>query len=85
MVSHTTDSWMPDRTGIRERRIAAEGVATSDLAADWALLTACTAAGIDPGELDAITHRRNLNPRHAVSVDRLLGAAPPRPARARGL
>lgn len=49
----TTDSWIRDRTGIRERRIAAEGVATSDLAAE-ALLTACTAAGIDPGELDAI-------------------------------
>jgi len=49
----TSDSWIRDRTGIRERRIAAAGVATSDLAAE-ALLAACTAAGIKPGELDAI-------------------------------
>ncbi|MBK9755225.1 MAG: ketoacyl-ACP synthase III [Nannocystis sp.] len=49
----TSDSWIRDRTGIRERRIAADGVATSDLAAE-ALLAACTAAGIAPGELDAI-------------------------------
>lgn len=49
----TSDSWIRERTGIRERRIAAEGVATSDLAAE-ALQTACTAAGLDPAELDAI-------------------------------
>ena len=49
----TSDSWIRDRTGIRERRIAAEGVATSDLAAE-ALLAACTAAGLDPQALDAI-------------------------------
>jgi len=49
----TTDQWIAERTGIRERRIAAPEVATSDLAAE-ALLKACAAAGIEPGELDAI-------------------------------
>ena len=49
----TSDTWIRDRTGICERRIAAPEVATSDLAAD-ALRSACAAAGIDPSELDAI-------------------------------
>jgi 3-oxoacyl-[acyl-carrier-protein] synthase-3 len=49
----TTDQWIAERTGIRERRIAAPEVATSDLAAE-ALLKACAAAGIEPAELDAI-------------------------------
>ena len=47
----TTDAWIVERTGIRERRIAAEGVVTSDLAveaAERALVAAgCTAADID--------------------------------------
>ena len=30
----TSDEWIRDRTGIRERRIAAEGEAISDLAID---------------------------------------------------
>ena len=49
----TSDQWIAERTGIRERRIAAPDVATSDLAAE-ALLKACAAAGIEPGALDAI-------------------------------
>lgn len=47
----TSDAWIVERTGIRERRIAAEGVTTSDLAveaAERALEAAgCTAADID--------------------------------------
>jgi 3-oxoacyl-[acyl-carrier-protein] synthase-3 len=49
----TSDTWIRERTGIRERRIAAPDVATSDLAAE-ALLLACERAGIAAGELDAI-------------------------------
>jgi 3-oxoacyl-[acyl-carrier-protein] synthase-3 len=49
----TTDQWIAERTGIRERRIAAPEVATSDLAAE-ALLKACESAGVEPGALDAI-------------------------------
>jgi len=49
----TSDQWITERTGIRERRIAAPDVATSDLAAE-ALLKACDAAGVEPAALDAI-------------------------------
>lgn len=49
----TTDAWITDRTGIKERRIADEGVSTSDLCAE-ALRNACTDAGLEPGDLDAI-------------------------------
>lgn len=49
----TSDEWIRERTGIRERRIAAEGQACSDLgliAAERAL----KAAGISADELDMI-------------------------------
>lgn len=49
----TSDRWIVERTGIRQRHIAAKDVATSDLAiaaAEEALL----ARGIDGSELDAI-------------------------------
>lgn len=49
----TSDSWIVERTGIRERRVAADDVATSDLAAG-AIRRACTDAGIEPGELDGL-------------------------------
>jgi 3-oxoacyl-[acyl-carrier-protein] synthase-3 len=49
----TSDGWITDRTGIRERRIAAPEVATSDLCAQ-ALLNACEMAKIEASELDAI-------------------------------
>jgi 3-oxoacyl-[acyl-carrier-protein] synthase-3 len=49
----TSDEWIRARTGIVERRIADEGTATSDLAAQ-ALLAACGDASMDPAELDAI-------------------------------
>lgn len=49
----TSDEWIVERTGIRERRIADEQTATSDLAAD-ALVRACAQAGLAPGELDTI-------------------------------
>lgn len=49
----TSDEWIVTRTGIRERRIAADDEATSDLcipAAEHAL----AAAGFEPGELDLL-------------------------------
>ncbi len=49
----TTDRWITERTGIKERRIAADDQVTSDLAAEAGLM-ACSQAGISPKELDAI-------------------------------
>jgi 3-oxoacyl-[acyl-carrier-protein] synthase-3 len=49
----TTDQWITERTGIKQRRIAADGQVTSDLAAE-AAREALAAAGVAPGELDAI-------------------------------
>ena len=49
----TSDEWIVTRTGIRERRIADEDVATSDLAVKAAEL-ALKDAGIDAEELDLI-------------------------------
>jgi 3-oxoacyl-[acyl-carrier-protein] synthase III len=49
----TTDEWIVTRTGIRERRIAGEGIATSDLATE-ASVRALRDAGISAGELDLV-------------------------------
>jgi 3-oxoacyl-[acyl-carrier-protein] synthase III len=49
----TTDQWIRDRTGIRERHIAAKGVATSDLGTQ-AARKALAERGIDASDLDAI-------------------------------
>ncbi len=49
----TSDAWIRERTGIRERRIAAPGETTSDLALQ-ASRRALAAAGKDAGELDLI-------------------------------
>lgn len=49
----TNDQWIVERTGIRERRIAADEIATSDLAAE-ALASACADAALSPSELDAL-------------------------------
>jgi len=49
----TSDAWIVDRTGIRERRIAAPGEACSDLGVRAAEL-ALQAAGVDAAELDLI-------------------------------
>lgn len=49
----TNDEWIVERTGIRERRIAADDVSTSDLAAG-ALAAACENAEIELDSLDAI-------------------------------
>jgi 3-oxoacyl-[acyl-carrier-protein] synthase-3 len=49
----TSDAWITERTGIRERRILEDGRATSDLAAE-AGRQACEAAGITAADLDCI-------------------------------
>lgn len=49
----TSDAWILERTGIRERRIAAPGQACSDLGAR-AARQALAAAGIQPADLDMI-------------------------------
>ena len=52
MVS-TSDTWIMERTGIRERRIVAEGQACSDLATE-AAQQALKQAGVSPSELGLI-------------------------------
>ncbi|MEO2055608.1 MAG: beta-ketoacyl-ACP synthase III [Nitrospira sp.] len=49
----TNDQWIVERTGIRERRIAAKDESTSDLAVK-AALKAMKAAGIRPDQIDLI-------------------------------
>src|SRR5581483_3897452 len=49
----TSDEWIAERTGIRERRILEEGRSTSDLCAE-AAKSALKAAEIDPKEIDCI-------------------------------
>jgi 3-oxoacyl-[acyl-carrier-protein] synthase-3 len=49
----TTDQWILERTGIRERHIVDKGVATSDLAVE-AAKKALEERGIEPSDLDAI-------------------------------
>jgi 3-oxoacyl-[acyl-carrier-protein] synthase-3 len=49
----TTNEWILERTGIRERHIAAPDVATSDLA-EAAARIALESRGLEPSDLDAI-------------------------------
>jgi len=49
----TTDEWIMQRTGIRERHIVDPGVATSDLAKE-AALEAIRRAGLTPADIDLI-------------------------------
>lgn len=49
----TSDAWITERTGIRQRHIAADGEFTSDLAAH-ASRAALEAAGVDADEVDLI-------------------------------
>lgn len=49
----TSDTWIRERTGIRERRIAPDGMLTSDMAAE-AAKSAIEAAGITAKDLDLI-------------------------------
>jgi 3-oxoacyl-[acyl-carrier-protein] synthase III len=73
----TTDAWIVERTGIRERRLIKPGQKTSDMAT-IAGREACRKAGIDPKTLECIivttvTPDRPL-PCTAVIVQKNLGA-----------
>jgi 3-oxoacyl-[acyl-carrier-protein] synthase III len=73
----TSDEWIAERTGIRERRILEEGRTTSDLAS-LAGQRACETAEIDPSEVDCIivaTISPDMPmPAVAVTVQQKLGA-----------
>src|SRR5246500_5596721 len=72
----TTDEWITQRTGIRERRIAAKGETTSDMALA-AARAALAAAGLDAQSIDLIVLATsppdNTFPAAAVSVQAGLG------------
>ena len=69
----TTDEWILQRTGIRERHIVDPGVATSDLAAE-AAREAIAKAGLRP-DRDRPDRRRHHHPRHDLPEHGLPGAA----------
>ena len=74
----TTDEWIIERTGIRERRIAAPDQATSDLALP-AAREALATAGLTPDDLDLIivatcTGDMGSFPATASLLQELLGA-----------
>src|SRR6185436_8883306 len=73
----TSDAWITERTGIRERRIAAEGETTSDMAAA-ASRSALESAGIKPSDLDMIivgtVTGDSPMPATAVNVQQKIGA-----------
>ena len=74
----TTDEWIRERTGIRERRIAAPGETTCDLA-EHASRRALDAAGLAPSDLDLIvvgtTTPDRVYPSTACRLQARLGAA----------
>ena len=73
----TNDAWIVERTGIRQRHIAAEGELTSDLAVA-ASKQALERAGLGPDDLDLIivatTTPDHTFPAAATAVQRKLGA-----------
>lgn len=73
----TSDEWIVTRTGIRERRIAAEGELTSDLAVK-AVEAAIESAGVSLDEIDllilATTTPDQIFPSTACIVQQKLGA-----------
>jgi 3-oxoacyl-[acyl-carrier-protein] synthase-3 len=72
----TSDEWIVERTGIRERRIAADGERTSDLALK-AARAALADARLSPGEIDllvlATTTPDDTFPATATKVQAALG------------
>ncbi|MCB1840443.1 MAG: ketoacyl-ACP synthase III [Alphaproteobacteria bacterium] len=74
-IVETSDEWIFERTGIRERRIAAEDEKTSDLAIN-AARAALERGGIKPQEIDGIivatTSPDRTFPSVAVSVQKAL-------------
>jgi 3-oxoacyl-[acyl-carrier-protein] synthase-3 len=52
-IVDTSDEWITTRTGIKERRMAADGQNTADMAAEAGRVT-LTSAGLDPGDVDVL-------------------------------
>ena len=75
----TSDAWIVERTGIRERHILDPSLAASDLATD-AARAACEKAGVAPSEIDCIIVATVTGdcpfPSTASFVQRKLGAPP---------
>ncbi|MFZ1815779.1 MAG: beta-ketoacyl-ACP synthase III [Rhizobiaceae bacterium] len=75
-VVETSDEWIIQRTGIRERRIAAEGETTADLG-EKAARAAMAQAGITADDLDMIilatSTPNNTFPATAVEIQNRLG------------
>ena len=75
-IVDTSDEWIRQRTGIRERHIAADGELTSDLAV-FAARKALVAAGLEPNDIDMIVMATatpdNTFPAAAVTVQEKLG------------
>ncbi len=72
----TSDEWISQRTGIRQRHWVAEGESGTDLSVS-AAGRAIEAAGIDPGELDAIVYATSspdhFAPGNGVFVQHAMG------------
>jgi 3-oxoacyl-[acyl-carrier-protein] synthase-3 len=72
----TSDAWITERTGIKQRHIAADGELTSDLAFN-AAVRALEHAGVAAGDLDTIivatTTPDNTFPATAVKIQERLG------------
>ncbi len=75
----TSDAWIRERTGIRERRIAADHQTTGDLAC-VAAQRALTASGTDPADIDLIVVGTctpdRVFPSTACLIQTRLGIAP---------
>lgn len=75
----TSDAWIVERTGIRERHILDRPLAASDLATD-AARSACRKAGVDPSTVDCIILGTVTGdcpfPATATFVQKKLGAMP---------
>ena len=74
----TSDAWIAERTGIRQRHILDPSLSASDLAAD-AAREACRKAGVDPARVDCIIVGTVTGdcpfPSTAAFVQKKLGAA----------
>lgn len=75
-IVETSDAWIVERSGIRQRRVAAPGQPTSDLAAQ-AARRALEASGTRPEEVDALivatSSPDRIVPPTAVYVQKALG------------
>ena len=75
-IVDTSDEWIAQRTGIRERRIAAEGETTADLG-ERAARAALDDAGMTPDDIDLIilatSTPNNTFPATAVEIQERLG------------